>query len=241
MSSLAFLKEPTMTRTARKNYERSIVKLFRSFRKQVLERFDDTRMLAAEPTAIDIAAFSLAVEELATAVIVTSGESVIEEKIPGIYSNGLRFADLRTGHAVNGSLGPADWRAIDAIKVRNLTALKKITNEMNGQIIREVTEGMLEGEHPRVIAKRITGRVDAIGIVRAQTMAQTEVITAFNRGAEIRYQQYGYTHWSWLAALDERTCDQCGPLDGKKFKFGGSQQIPPIHPNCRCTILPAEE
>lgn len=241
MSSLTFLKEPTMTKTARKMYEKAIVKLFRLYRKQIIERFNDSRLLAAEPTAIDIAAFSLAVEEVASALIIAPADEVIEKKIPALYSSGLRFADLRTGHAVSGSLGPADWRAIDAIKVRNLTALKKITNEMNGQIVREVTDGMLEGEHPRVIAKRIADRVDAIGITRAQTMAQTEVITAFNRGAEIRYQQYGYTHWEWLAALDERTCDVCGPLDGKVFDFGSSQPIPPIHPRCRCTILPVTE
>ena len=45
--------------------------------------------------------------------------------------------------------------------------------------------------------------------------------------------------WEWVATLDPKTCPICRPLDGQRrpdpslFPF----EIP-VHPNCRCVILP---
>lgn len=47
----------------------------------------------------------------------------------------------------------------------------------------------------------------------------------------------------WAATLDDRTCLECGPLDGKLYRYKGApsaDQMPslPLHPNCRCTTIP---
>lgn len=45
--------------------------------------------------------------------------------------------------------------------------------------------------------------------------------------------------WTWNSKLDPDTCPVCAPLDGttednlEDFKY-----IPPVHPNCRCSIMP---
>lgn len=36
---------------------------------------------------------------------------------------------------------------------------------------------------------------------------------------------------------DERTCPQCAELEGKKYKITEKMPVP-VHPSCRCTILP---
>jgi len=45
--------------------------------------------------------------------------------------------------------------------------------------------------------------------------------------------------YKWVATLDRRSCIVCGSLDGKVHEtmsdFG---EVPPIHPNCRCTVVP---
>jgi SPP1 gp7 family putative phage head morphogenesis protein len=41
----------------------------------------------------------------------------------------------------------------------------------------------------------------------------------------------------WVATLDDRTCVECGALDGVKFEIDDGER-PPIHPNCRCTMVP---
>jgi len=56
--------------------------------------------------------------------------------------------------------------------------------------------------------------------------------------------------WRYLAIMDDRTCPDCAPRDGRKY-FGdglrsefpwlmvdGSDSISPrVHPNCRCIML----
>jgi SPP1 gp7 family putative phage head morphogenesis protein len=42
----------------------------------------------------------------------------------------------------------------------------------------------------------------------------------------------------YVATLDNRTCLQCGPLDGQVFAVDGSKPDLPQHPNCRCLYAP---
>jgi len=45
--------------------------------------------------------------------------------------------------------------------------------------------------------------------------------------------------WIWNAKLDPNTCPVCAPLDGETAdKIEDFPDIPPVHPNCRCSILP---
>lgn len=46
--------------------------------------------------------------------------------------------------------------------------------------------------------------------------------------------------WRWYATLDPATCPICRPLHGRTSdRFTGFPYIPPVHPRCRCRILPA--
>ena len=60
--------------------------------------------------------------------------------------------------------------------------------------------------------------------------------------------------WVFNTALDERTCQDCGPLEGSCFLgediepfFPDAEQLDDetiaanIHPNCRCELVLAEE
>ena len=45
--------------------------------------------------------------------------------------------------------------------------------------------------------------------------------------------------WVWNAILDPRTCPICAPLDGQtRSAATGFPYIPPVHPRCRCAVLP---
>lgn len=45
--------------------------------------------------------------------------------------------------------------------------------------------------------------------------------------------------YEWVSTLDSRTSPQCRSLDGQTFELGKGP-LPPIHPNCRSTIVPAD-
>lgn len=129
----------------------------------------------------------------------------------------------------------ADWRVLDSLKLRNLTALEGITEQVNAQIIRELSDGINARESIPKLTKRLQDSV-AMGKQRATTMARTETINACVDGARVRYEQYGVKEFQYIAASDSRTCKQCAELDGKVFKLTDNAHMPPLHPNCRCCI-----
>ena len=52
------------------------------------------------------------------------------------------------------------------------------------------------------------------------------------------YQLSNIDEYEFMAALDERTCEVCGSLDGKHFKVSDAKpgvNFPPMHEGCRCT------
>ena len=105
---------------------------------------------------------------------------------------------------------------------------------------------------------------------RREMIARTETIRASNKGTEALFKQWGVQWKEWLTALDERTCPWCVRMNGKRLVTGGTwhqkgtqwnvqvevdgekkmrtlkfdyEDIkgPPLHPNCRCTLIPWKE
>jgi len=80
---------------------------------------------------------------------------------------------------------------------------------------------------------------------RAQMIARTETIRSSNAGCEEAWKQAGIQKKQWYAAIDGRQCPECEALhEYSKLNpviMGGNFQAdlpyPPLHPNCRCTIL----
>jgi SPP1 gp7 family putative phage head morphogenesis protein len=55
------------------------------------------------------------------------------------------------------------------------------------------------------------------------------------------YSSVGVTSYEFVATLDQRTDEECGWLDGQHFPISQAEvgvNLPPIHPNCRCTTVP---
>lgn len=90
---------------------------------------------------------------------------------------------------------------------------------------------------------------------RAYRIARTELSFAYNQGSYYGTKQaqaqglLGRVEKVWCTAEDERTCEICGALDGKRiamdddFDFKtkliepGIKRVPPAHPHCRCTVI----
>lgn len=91
---------------------------------------------------------------------------------------------------------------------------------------------------------------------RARTIARTEALRATNFGVQDAWRQAieagsipeDLVRRQWIVSRDERLCEICAPipkLNPKRgVKFGqpfvtpnGPTFLPPIHPNCRCTVF----
>jgi SPP1 gp7 family putative phage head morphogenesis protein len=124
-----------------------------------------------------------------------------------------------------------------------------------------VAEGIEAGEGARGIRQRITNEFTKIEKVQASAIARTETIWAFNEGAVQGYIQSGVVSGKqWWAANDDRTCMYCSSMHGeiigveRNFFNKGEDGVtpdgdiymspyedighPPLHTNCRCTIVP---
>jgi len=119
------------------------------------------------------------------------------------------------------------------------------TRKMN----RVITRGIVSGQSNREIAQAIRGTVSlnrrdgqAAKLERAaQTMTSTAIqhVDSTSKLALYRNNKDILSGYEFNAVLDRKTSSVCKGLDGEVFPLEkkGTPQ-PPIHPNCRSTLLP---
>lgn len=73
-----------------------------------------------------------------------------------------------------------------------------------------------------------------------QPTAERAVEVARARAVEAPAQAVQLLQWRWNAVLDPKTCPVCRPLDGRVELSVGDfpQGPPPLHPRCRCVLIP---
>ncbi len=78
---------------------------------------------------------------------------------------------------------------------------------------------------------------------RAARLVRTECNYIANQGHLMGYRAAGLEQYIFLATLDLRTSEICRSLDGRRFDLAQAQagtNLPPMHPNCRSTTIPAD-
>lgn len=80
--------------------------------------------------------------------------------------------------------------------------------------------------------------------IEAEKVARTEVVRAITAGQAEEYRRNGINTWTWITQIDEKTCSVCRPLHNKTVvvgsEFARGITKPPVHPNCRCGVEPAQ-
>lgn len=158
--------------------------------------------------------------------------------------------------AVMGGAVHAD--RVGLLYTRAFEELKGITEAMDQQISRVLSEGMAEGQHPRTVARRINatisgkkmgelGITDTVGRFipaerRARMMARTEMIRAHHIGMVQEYKNWEIedvrVRAEWRTAGDRRVCAECAALESRTFTLKEIENMIPYHPECRCVALP---
>ena len=75
---------------------------------------------------------------------------------------------------------------------------------------------------------------------RAVAIVRTEVTRVANQGAINHYKEGGITKIKWVASVGKRTCPECEALNGEIYNIDNHPAIP-VHPMCRCTVIPVTE
>lgn len=103
-----------------------------------------------------------------------------------------------------------------------------------------LTQSIIRGEAPLKTAKRIAQEAN-VELSSAKRLVLTESAAMSNKASMDSYKELGVDEIEFVSALDGRTCDICGAMDGKHFKTSEGVEginLPPLHPNCRCTTVP---
>lgn len=149
---------------------------------------------------------------------------------------------------------------VGLLYTRVFSDLKGITAAMDTQISRVLGQGLVDGDNPMVLARKIIATIDGsgageLGITdtlgrfipakrRAATLARTEVVRAHHAANIQEYMNWGVPGVEVIAefvtAGDERVCDICAGYHGNRFTLKEAEHLIPIHPNCRCIVIPVE-
>jgi len=164
------------------------------------------------------------------------------------YEKGIQFAEKKLAEA-GITIAVEDLRAIfnrpihaDAIGMlytRNFTELEGITEAMDQKMSRALAEGLSQGRNPRVIARALNKEVDNIVIVRARTLARTEVARAQNEATLNRYTDYGVKEVEGLLGPGPCPSGICDDIvAGGPYPLSEAEGLFPAHCNCGCCWAP---
>lgn len=117
-------------------------------------------------------------------------------------------------------------------------AALEIGEETARLLAEALAAGYAAGDSMPNIAKRVRDVFEDCSKRRSILIARTETISASAQGAIEGYKAADVEKAEFLAALDDRICEDCASMDGEIFDIDDTTGVIPIHPDCRCVWLP---
>jgi SPP1 gp7 family putative phage head morphogenesis protein len=143
---------------------------------------------------------------------------------------------------------------------RSLKIATDVNDETEKQLRAALSQGVTAGESTYQLRARVEDIFGSASTMRADRIARTETTRAQGYADIQAWTQSGVVEGKeWFTAEDERTCRYCASLDhqtwglsdvifskGDSLTIDGQTQhynyddvqAPPLHANCRCTLLP---
>lgn len=157
--------------------------------------------------------------------------------------------EVSAGTGVGFDLARLDTRGIDALlkhpwaqdgKVfsdRIWSNKEKLVNTLHT----ELSQCIIRGEPPLKAAERLAKKMN-VGRAQAGNLIMTESAAIASAAQKECFHELGVEEYEFDATLDGDTCETCQAMDGKCFpmaQFEVGVSAPPVHPRCRCCVLPS--
>ena len=111
-------------------------------------------------------------------------------------------------------------------------------------IQQDLTVGIIRGDSIQKMARQLKKDLKVL-YYQAERLVRTETNYAMNQAHLKGYKDSGAVEkYEFLAAHDKRTSKLCRDLDGQMFELSKAvvgENYPPMHPNCRSTVVPVLE
>ena len=153
---------------------------------------------------------------------------------------------------------PFHMDRVGILFTRTFSDMKGITAAMDMQISRILAQGIIDGDGPALLARKLVATINGTGMGelgitdklgrfipaarRAEMLARTEILRAFNAAQLVEFRNWGVVGVDVLAeyvtAGDSRVCEICQPLEGKIYTLDAAEGVLPKHTSCRCIFIP---
>ena len=111
-------------------------------------------------------------------------------------------------------------------------------------IQQDLTVGIIRGDSIQKMARQLKKDLNVL-YYQAERLVRTETNYAMNQGHLKGYADSGVVEkYEFLAAIASRTSKLCKNQNGKVYKLSDATvgvNYPPLHPNCRSTVIPVLE
>jgi len=161
---------------------------------------------------------------------------VIAEELFEAFLTGLKLTDDLELEEL-GSFNLPDSQAIEYFKSQPLIVAESIAERLENRLRFELRDSITKGISIPKMREKIRSVMGDFTDYESDRLARTEVTNASTWGRINQMRANGRDEWKFYTALDERVCPQCGPLHGNVFDIKDLEFKPPVHPNCRCTVL----
>lgn len=177
---------------------------------------------------------------------------VLESKFENMY----RYSALKTLKGLNYSKGSkAELETVLQSLMDNRTSwsstvwcrdglagsqrVEKAMTQLQNQLERGMSDCVMRGASKDELVKTLQDRF-SVSFSDADRLARTELTYIQNQATKDSYIKAGVKEYEFLAEADDRTSDECADLDGQRFPIDAAMvgvNFPPLHPNCRSTVL----
>ncbi|MBP3928095.1 MAG: minor capsid protein, partial [Peptostreptococcaceae bacterium] len=115
--------------------------------------------------------------------------------------------------------------------------------KLKNAMVQELTQMIIQGKGVKETSRALSKKLDA-DYKNCLRLIHTEHSYFMGEATAKAYEELEVEKYQYSSALDKRTCESCGALDGETFKLVDRTvgvNASPLHPMCRCTELPYVE
>lgn len=166
-------------------------------------------------------------------------DALLSELLQQSTENGQRLAEALTKEIDPAyDMAPFVQVPLDAVIAQARTFRERLfrySDQEASQISAVVEQGLVQGWDIR----RTELQLNQLGVrfkSSAETVALTETMSAYNRGAMDRYQRSGLELVQWTVTPSERLCRYCLARNMKVYRV--DEVVYPLHPRDRCALMP---
>lgn len=167
-------------------------------------------------------------------------EASVAEVLADMYKDGSKEAFIQVaGSFSDDQLDLVNDWAVRWAEDRAAVLVTRVTEATKEMLRSDVAQALEEGMSNDKLAELIEANY-GFSAERSMTIARTETAYADIEGNMQAYKHVGVDSKEWVTGAE--CCDECKDLDGKivqlNEEFDGGVSAPPLHPNCRCDVLP---